>query len=460
MEPTNKPPVSDDKPGQGPDLEFLPDADEIERSPLPPYLRTTVQAMVLALVMFIVWASLSEIDKVIIARGRLVNPVQNIVVQPSETAVVLTVNVRLGQVVKKGDVLATLDPTYAKADESQLRTRLRSLDTQSRGLEAELMGGAGDKSGTNAGTKPAGDIDSKLQAQLSSERQANYKAQVSKLQESVERLKASQETNKRDQEGLALRLKSLKEVESMYETLVAQNFGAKLHLLEARDKRLEVERTLQLTVSRELEMRRELGAAQAELSAFQKGWRQKQMEELLSTSRDRDTVTEQLAKADKRRQLVTLVAPADAVVLEIAKLSPGSVVKEAEAFFTLVPVGGAMEAEIQIDAVDVGYVKVGDVAEVKFDAFPFQKHGSLKSTVRVITEDAFKRENAAPGGGTEAFYLSRVALGGGHLKKLGPRERLLPGMTLTAEVVVGKRTVMSYLLWPLTKAMDESIQEP
>lgn len=444
--------MTDDEPGQGPNLEFLPDADEIERSPLPPYLRITLQTMVLALVIFIVWASLSEVDKVIIARGRLVNPQQNIVMQPMETAVVLTVNVRVGQVVKKGDVLATLDPTYAKADETQLRTRLRSLDTQSRGLEAELQGAAGDKA--------TGDTDSKLQAQLSSERQANYKAQVSKLQESIERLKATQETNKRDQEGLALRLKSLQEVESMYETLVAQNFGAKLHLLEARDKRLEVERTLQLTVSRELEVRRELGAAQAELSAFQKGWRQKQMEELLSTSRDRDSVNEQLAKADKRRQLVTLVAPADAVVLEIAKLSPGSVAKEAEAFFTLVPVGGAMEAEIQIDAVDVGSVKVGDVAEIKFDAFPFQKHGSLKSTVRVITEDAFKRENAAPGGGTEAYYLSRVTLGGGRLKKMEARERLLPGMTLTAEIVVGKRTVMSYLLWPLTKAMDESIKEP
>lgn len=452
MESTNKPPVSDGKPAQGPDLEFLPDADEIERSPLPAYLRHTLLVMFAALIIFIVWACLSEIDKVIIARGRLVNPLQNIVVQPAETAVVLSVNVRLGQVVKKGDVLATLDPTYAQADEAQLRMRLRSLDTQSRGLEAELAGAKGGAA--------AADNDSKLQAQLSSERQANYKAQIGKLQESVERLKATQETNKRDQEGLTLRLKSLKEVEAMYETLVAQNFGAKLHLLEARDKRLEVERNLQLTISRELEVRRELGAAQAEMSAFQKGWRQKQMEELLTTSRDRDSVNEQLAKADKRRQLVTLTAPADAVVLEIAKLSPGSVAREAETFFTLVPLGGAMEAEIQIDAVDVGYVKLGDEAEVKFDAFPFQKHGSLKSTVRVISEDAFKRENVAPGGGTEAYYLSRVALGKQQLKKLGPRERLLPGMTLTAEVVVGKRTVMSYLLWPLTKAMDESIQEP
>ncbi|MFP5392249.1 MAG: HlyD family type I secretion periplasmic adaptor subunit, partial [Gammaproteobacteria bacterium] len=425
MESTNKPSVSEDgrkdgrKDGRttGTVLEFLPDADEIERSPLPPYLRRTLHALAAALLIFIVWASLSEIDTVVIARGRLVNPQQNIIVQPMETAVVQTLNVRVGQVVRKGDVLATLDPTFAGADEAQLRTRLKSLETQSRGLQAEL--GHGDA------LKDAADADGQLQAQLSNERQANYKAQLGKLQESVERLKATLVTNRRDQEGLALRLKSLQEVENMYDTLVSQNFGAKLHLLEARDKRLEVERTLQLTVSRETEVKRELGAAEAELAAFQKGWRQKQMEELLTTTRDRDSVNEQLSKADKRRQLVTLVAPADAVVLEIAKLSPGSVAREAETFFTLVPLGGAMEAEVQIDAMDVGYVKVGDSAEIKFDAFPFQKHGSLKSTVRVITEDAFKRETPAALGGTDAYYLSRINLGNGKLRKLGPRERLL-----------------------------------
>ncbi|MES2151916.1 MAG: HlyD family type I secretion periplasmic adaptor subunit [Pseudomonadota bacterium] len=449
MEPTNKPHLND---ARGTELEFLPDADAIERSPLPPYLRITIHVMFLALVSFVVWASVSQIDRVVVTKGRLVNPLPNIVVQPLETAIVQAVHVRLGQVVKKGELLATLDPTFTKADEDQLRTRLRSLDTQTHGLQAEL---AGSMPSGRAGT----DSDSKLQAELSTERQANYRAQMDKLTETVARLKASQVTNKLDQDALTLRLKSAHEVEDMYERLVKENFGAKLHLLEARDKRLEVERTLQTTIGREAEIRRELASSEAEASAFHKNWRQKQMEELLSTSRDRDQVNEQLAKADKRHQLVSLVAPADGVVLEIAKLSPGSVIKEAETFFTLVPLGGVLEAEVQIDAVDVGYVKLGDVAQVKLDAFPFQKHGSIKASVRVITSDTFKRESGVSGG-PDAYYLSRVHLGDAKLKKMAPNDRLLPGMTLNAEIVVGKRTVMSYLLWPLTKAMDESIREP
>jgi hemolysin D len=146
-------------------------------------------------------------------------------------------------------------------------------------------------------------------------------------------------------------------------------------------------------------------------------------------------------------------------VLEVTKLSQGSIVKEAEAMFTLVPIGAVMEAEVQIDSVDVGYIKPGDLVHVKLDAFPFQRHGSITAKVRTISEDAFRRENNSTPG-MEAFYMSRVALGNSKLKNMKAHTRLLPGMTLSAEIVVGKRSVMSYLVWPLTKAMDESIREP
>jgi HlyD family secretion protein len=434
------------------EIEFLPDADAIERLPLPRYVRMTLHLLALAFLSFILWASLSRVEKIVIAHGRLVNPQQNIVVQPLETSLVQSVAVRVGQVVKKGEVLATLDPTFTQADEAQLRNRLKSLDTQIQGLQAEVNGVKAPGS--------TGGGDAALQSELSSERRANYEAQRLKLQENIESLKAGIETNRRDQQVLAQRVKSLSEVEAMQEKLNAQQYGAKMQLLEARDRRLQVERDLLMARNKEAELGRELAAAEAERSAFGKSWRQKAMEDLLSATRDRDALAEQLAKADKRHQLVQLTAPADAVVLEVGKLSPGSVVKEAEAMFTLVPLGAQLEAEVQVDSLDVGYIKKGDFAHVKLDAFPFQEHGTIDGKVRTISEDAFRREQVRPGDGTDAYYLSRVGIGAAKLKKLPAGARLLPGMTLTAEIVVGKRSVMSYLLWPLTKAMDESIREP
>ena len=433
-------------------VEYLPDADEIERSPIPIYARFTLHMLVMAVVLFIAYASFSEIDQVVVAQGRLINPMPNVVVQPLETSIVQTVDVKVGQVVKKGDQLATLDATFAQADESDIKFRLSSLETQILGLEAEL-------SGESASLKTPSNADEKLQTQLLAERRASYKAQLLRLNETLSKLRAQLATNKSDQLLVLSRLKSIKDIEAMQDKMVAQKYSAPLQLLEAQQRTQEVERELELARSKEQELRRELSAYEAEKLAFEKNWRQKAMEEMLSATRERDTLLQQLQKADRRRGLVTLLAPQDAVVLEIAKLSPGSVVQGAETFFTLVPLNTKLEAEVQINSVDVGYIKDGDAVHIKLDAFPFQRHGTLDGNVRSISQDAFKRDVSAKGG-LDAYYLGRVKFEGSGLRNMLDSARLMPGMTLSAEIVVGKRTIMSYIAWPITKGLNEAIREP
>lgn len=456
MEPANKSPLSWLKKAkenfEGTAVDFLPDADEIERRPLPPMARKTLHVLIAAIVCFLLWASFSQVDLIVAAKGRLVTPLPNIVVQPLENSIIQSIDVRTGQVVKKGERLATLDPTFTEADEAQLRTRLHSLDNELQGMDAELSGKAvPGVTGTDA--------DSQLQNRLSGERQASYNAQLRKLDENLARLRAGIETNRRDQQALVSRVRVLREMETMQAKLVEQKYAVRSRLLDAQDRLLEAERNMELAQNHEQELRRELAALEAEKASFQTGWRQKMMEEVLTLSRERDSVNEQLQKADKRNRLVVLVSPSDAVVLEIAKISQGSVARAAEPMFTLVPLVAELEAEVQIDSVDVGYVKVGDTAHVKFDAYPFQKHGTLTGHLRTISEDAFRRD-AASGSSMDAFYTSRIRLDATRLNKMPAQARLLPGMTVTAEIVVGKRAVMSYVLWPLMKALDESIREP
>jgi len=146
-------------------------------------------------------------------------------------------------------------------------------------------------------------------------------------------------------------------------------------------------------------------------------------------------------------------------VLEIAKLSPGSIVREAETFFTLVPLSAPLEAEVQIDSADVGNIQVGYAAKVKIDAFPFQKHGTLTASVRTLSRDSFRRE-AASKSESDAYYSSHITLKDSDLRNMKTGAALLPGMTLTAEISVGERSVISYLAWPLTKGLNEAIREP
>lgn len=455
MASADKPPVAKAAKAAGgsdkPAIEFLPDADEIERRPLPVAARLTLHMVLAAMVCFFIWAMLSEVDLIVSARGRLVTPLPNIVVQPLETSIIQSIDVRIGQVVHKGDKLAALDPTFAQADESQLKSKLDSLNTQWASLEAALSGAPAQA--TNADTP-----DSKIQSRLSNERQSSYESQRRRQTESIAKLRSSLDTARRDELAMQERVKVLREMENMADDLVSKKLAVKSRLLDSRDRLLEAERTMELARNRQIEIRRDLSAVEAEKAAFETGWRQKMLEEMLAVSRERDALSDQLQKASRRQSMVVLTAPADAVVLDIAKLSQGSIVREAETFFTLVPIADVLEAEVQIDSQDIGYIRSGALAHVKIDAFPFQKHGMLEGKLRTVSQDAFRRESNAAG--AEAFYGGRVALASLHLDSLPEQTKLLPGMTLTAEIMVGKRSVMSYLLWPLTKAAKESIREP
>jgi HlyD family secretion protein len=96
---------------------------------------------------------------------------------------------------------------------------------------------------------------------------------------------------------------------------------------------------------------------------------------------------------------------------------------------------------------------------LKLDAFPFQRHGTLAAKVRTISEDAFRRDGSVKAG-ADAYYVSRISLDATALKNMRDGSRLLPGMTLSAEIVVGKRSIISYLAWPLMKGISESVREP
>lgn len=429
-------------------VDFLPDADEIERTPIYRGVSVTLRALLVMLAVMLLWASVSEIDQVVTARGKLVTPLPNIVVQPIETALIETLPVRMGQVVKKGDVLATLDPTFSAADLAQVKDRLESLDAEVRRLEAEKEG---------RGFQFGSGRDEVLQGSLATERLAGYKARLLQFDENIERLKSAISSNAQDIKTLESRVQSLREIEVMNETLAQKQFQSRRAFLESRDRRLEVESDLLNAKNRAQEVRRELASVEADRSAFTKENRQKILGDLVNVRRERDAAAEQLLKADRRNRLITLTAPMDAVVLEVAKRSPGSIIREAEPFFTLIPLDAELEAEVQIDTADIASVSVNNPVRVKIDAFPFQKHGIIQGQLEKLSQDAFAREGNQSGG---AYYLGRVALGEVVFRNLDRPARLLPGMSMSAEIVIGKRTIISYLLYPMVRTMDEAAREP
>jgi HlyD family secretion protein len=430
-------------------VEFLPDADEIERTPIARGIPVTLYSLLALFVLMVLWAAFAQVDMVVSTKGRLVSTTPNIVIQPIETAQIDSLDVTVGQVVRKGQVLATLDPTVVGADVSQLRDRLKSLEAQADRLRAEIDGKAfGGRSNPHES----------LQGSLDLEKLAGQRARLLRFDENISRLKSSISSNAVEIVSLERRYQSLKEIEGMNEQLVEKQFQSRRALLESRDKRLEVERELVSLRNRANEMQRELAGAEADKSAFIKETRQKALEELVSVQREKDSLSEQLVKADRRTRFISIEAPVDSVVLEVAKRSKGSVIREAENFITLVPADAPLEAEIRINAAEIATVATGDSVRVKIDAFPFQKHGLILGKLTKLSQDTVNSEESIKGI-SSAYYLARVDLGEVKLNNLDKPLRLMPGMSVAGEIIVGKRSILSYLIYPIIQTQNEALNE-
>ncbi|WP_247871549.1 MULTISPECIES: HlyD family type I secretion periplasmic adaptor subunit [unclassified Azospirillum] len=430
---------------------FQKDTEAIQNAPDPFLARVTLHLLGLFVIGAITWASLSYLDKIVASQGKIVSTEANVMVQPLEMAAIKQVLVHAGDVVHQGQVLATLDPTFTQADVLQLESRLANADAMIARLEAEHDGKAFVPSADRYGYGT-------LQQALWRERQAQYQSQMQNYEEKLARLQSNVTKYEMDRVHLNERLKVVREIETMRSTLLATQVGSKLNLLQATSDRIDIERNLVLNQNELQGNRHDLQALLAERDVFIQQWNGKIIEELTTQSNEREALREQLTKARKRQALVQLDAPVDAIVLEVSpKAAPGSIAKEAEPLFTLVPVGAPLEVEANIDARDLAFVQVGDKVRVKLDAYPYMQHGSLEGEVATISEDSFSNKDSANG---MLFYRARIKLLTTTLDNVPSNFRLIPGMPLTADIKVGERRIITYFLRPILRGFDESLREP
>lgn len=435
--------------------DFQSDAVELEERVPPRIARLTLYGVTALITAAIVWASVSEIDEVVIAPGKLITTQPTIVVQPLETSIIRTIDVTTGEVVRAGQTLATLDATFSQSDVEQQRAKFAALDAQVKRIEAEL-------SDTDYAATAGSSSNEKLQKQLFQQRHAFYLAQLQNFDQQIAGQTAAISSSKDQQAILVSRRDNLTKIEQARETLYNQKNGSLINFLGSRDARLDVDSSLSELRGKAAEADHAVEKLRANRQAFIEDFRREAMEHLVDMRSQRDASAEELKKMELRRNLVALVAPADAVVLDLAQRSVGSIVREAEPIVTLVPINVPLEAEVSVGSRDIGRVEIDKEARIKFDAYPFQKFGTASGKIRTISRDAFtpSQQEAASGQQNTPYFKARVLLSDTRLRGSDEPVRLLPGMTVSAEIKVGRRTVISYFLYPLLRGLDDSIREP
>jgi HlyD family secretion protein len=434
---------------------FQSETAEIREYREPAQLRLTLHALAGLFVALLAVTAAMPMDRVVTSSaGQIVTSEPTIVLQALDPSIIKTLNVQEGQLVRSGELLATLDPTFTTADVSALTMQIASLEAQIARSEAELGGRDFDPP---LGSTPQAAY-AALQKAYYLQRRGQFEAQLRAYDGQIAQNRATIRKLTDDLAHYDERVKVSQEIEKMRASLAASQFGSRLNLLIATDQRLEVLRSLDSDRNGLVESEHQLAATIANRDAFVQQWAAQTSQELVTARNNLDNAREQLAKAARHQDLVRLAAPDDAVVLKLAKLSVGSVLKEADPFITLAPLRSPVEADVHILARDVGFCRPGDKVTLKLDPFHFVEHGTASGALRWISEGAFTQDEN--GSATDAYYKARIALTEVNLKSVPNNFRLVPGMTLTADIQVGTRSAFMYIWRGVIRGIGEAMREP
>jgi HlyD family secretion protein len=434
---------------------FQSEVSEVREDPEPAQLRVTLHVLAGLFVALLAISFFMQINRVVTSSaGQIVTTEPSIVLQALDLSIIKSLDVQEGERVKRGQLLATLDPTFAAADVGAAASQIASLDAQISRAEAELA--HHDFSPPLAVTPEA--AYGALQRAYYVQRKGQFEAQLRAYDEQIAQNQATIRKLKDDLAHYDGRVKISQEIEDMRASLAASQFGSRLNLLTATDQRLEILRTQDFDRNALSEAEHQLASTIANRDAFVEQWSGQVSQELVTARNALDTARQQLTKASRHQDLVRLEAPDEAVVLKLAKLSVGSVLKEGDPLITLAPLHSPVEAEVHIATREIGFVRPGDRATVKLDPFSFVEHGTVSGYVRWISEGAFSQDEN--GSAVDSYYKARIALTEVKLNAVPDSFRLVPGMTLTADISVGSRSVFMYVLKGVIRSVNEAMREP
>jgi hemolysin D len=426
--------------------EYRGDAAAIEEAPLPIGAALTIYAAIALVVAAVLWAIIGKVDRVILAQGKIITQVPTVIVQPLTTGRIKQMHVRTGDIVSAGQLLVSLDEVFASADRFAQDSRVKSLASE----ELRLMSEAG----RNTTTRTYGDDG--LQSQIRVRRAQEYAGTLEKIKRDVASIAAAIQQNAAAKTGAEQQLKVARDVVELRQDLYARQYGSKLNMLAAQAEQQRLETLIYTLAADRQKLVEEMRGRQAELVAFKSGWQRETSEKLVAVNREKTDVAGQLKKTERLEELTELRAAVDGTVLAIAERSIGSVVREAETLLRIVPLNSDLLLEGTIRADDRAYITNGTPVRIKLAAYNFQRFGTLRGTLVQVSPDSFipDGESAVP------VYRIEVRIDDSAIDLQKRGVRLTPGLFAHAEIKSGRRSIMSYLLDPLTSATDEALKEP
>jgi membrane fusion protein, hemolysin D len=458
-------------------IDFSPELLRIQDKPPAPLAGWMLRLLIGLLAGVALWAVFGQLDIVAVADGKLVPSSYLKIVQPAEQGIVKEILVREGEKVAEGQVLIRMDAALAQADLKSLAADVQTRRLALRRIEAQLARGAvareaGDSVAQIVQAFPREKDDSSAHyAQALAQYEANLRAYENALAQERSLLEKSRndfaaaESTKAKLEQV---LPHYVEQERAFEKLQKDGFAGRVMATDKARERIEKEQDLRTQEFVIRSSRALIAQSEAKIAQITADYRRQLQAERVETATQLERASQELAKLEHRRGQLELRAPQAGIVKDLATYTAGTVVAPGTILMTLVPDGDKLVAEVWVSNQDVGFVRRGQDVKVKLAAFQFQKYGMVEGKVLHINADA--TEAPSPNTRSDALagrdrpmgplaYRALVELKGQELVADAARHALAPGMQVSSEIHLGRRSILEYVLSPVQKAWHEAARE-
>lgn len=434
------------------EFEFQPGHLEIVERPPSPWARRSALAICLLLLITVIWSIVGKLDIHASASGRLLISSHSKIIESIEAGEVAAIHVRDGQVVKQGDVLISLNPVGAEAELSRLQNQLNYQLLE----KARLMALLSDKPLENF-KLPSEKFRALAQTKLTKEHLASVwkdvSAQLKNYDSQMEVNRANLNRGKVEIAALEKLAANVQYRLNAQRTLEQSKLLAKMELLEKEKERIEVERVLAEQKAENKVLDAEYHSLQEQRESYLAKVRREYYAQLSEAEVSIALVEQDLIKAREKSRLQALKAPVDGVVQQLAIHTIGGVIQPAKPLMVIVPNNSTIEAEVMVLNRDVGFVQAGQSVEIKIDAFPYTRYGTISGTVAYVSKDSVQDERLG------LVFPARIKLNQNHIVVEESRSLLQAGMSVIGEIRTGNRRVIDYLLSPLQQYQSEALRE-
>jgi len=431
--------------------EFLPDAEgvvERAHSPAAGLLILTISGVFGGM---LAWSALTEVEQVVQARGQ-VEPAGRVkIINHPDGGRVAEVHVVEGQRVAAGDPLVSFDPELVRTQLDELSGRFEVKAAEAARLQAEVAGGALYVDAELAAARP---LLVEEQRQLLEMRRQAYASRAEELDQTVLRRQSEIASITAELARLGHGRGLLGEQVDAIRGLAEKGLYPRLRLVAIERQLSDLSGELSEARARRAAAEAALAEAESRRAGLEREWRSNLLSELSAAGAERD----RLAEA-RKRQVATLRnlvvrAPVDGIVQELAVTTPGQSVGSNQPLLKLVPTGGGLVIEARVANRDIGYVHLGQAVTVKVQAYDFLRFGTLPGAVERIAADAA----ADPRSGALTYGITvrteRAELGAG-----AERFSVVPGMAVDVDLLVGERTILSYLTDRIFRMQQTAFRE-